>query len=181
MPISTGQVYVSVGYSTTSNAAQLYELDSSGRVVASFPVRLLANPTGRQGSYEQPVAKGVDSGYAYYDGWFYSASGPIGAISSDTSQLAATNASSFYLYTASASPLSNGVCQLGGNTLVVHSYTAGSIYPDGVVSNWVDYVYSGFCNAYPQQLLSGAQQAGPSWPSSPTPTTGCRSTNHTPD
>ena len=160
MPISTGQVYVSVGYATTSNTAQLYELDSTGGVVASFPVRLLANPTGRQGSYEQPVTKGEDSDYAYYDGWFYSAAGPIGAISSDTSFLASADPSHFYFYTSSADPYYNDTCQASGDTVVIDSYTVGSIYPGGVTLNWVDYVPMGSCNAYPPQLLASDTGGG---------------------
>jgi hypothetical protein len=160
MPISSGQVYVSVGYTTASNTAELYQLDSSGRVVASFPVRLLASPSGPEGTYEQPVAKGADSGYAFYDGWFYSAMGPIGSLSSDTSLLAATDSSDFYYYTTSGDPYYDGACQPWGNTMVIDSYSAGQSYPGGVRLNWDDYVSLGSCNSYPQQLLGASTGGG---------------------
>jgi hypothetical protein len=159
MPISTGQIFVSVGYATISNTAQLYELDSSGRVVALFPVRLLAYPSGPDGPYEQPVAKGVDSGFVYYDGWFYSAAGPVGAIAGDTSLLASVDSSDFYFYTTSGDP-NFPACQSWGNTMVIYSYTPGANYPGGVTLNWDDYVYLGACNAFPQQLLSASTGGG---------------------
>ncbi|MGA2663712.1 MAG: hypothetical protein ABSF83_02035 [Nitrososphaerales archaeon] len=169
LPLVGGHVYVSVDYDAATNNAELYELDGSGAAVASYPVRLMASP-GVSDSYvppgdtetwgSQPVAKGVDSSYAFYDGWFYSSSGAVASIASDPALLAATDPSDFYLYSTIGVPYDDNACPTEGNSMQFASYTADSSPPGRIILNWSQDVWLGSCNRFPQQLISASTGGG---------------------
>ncbi len=83
LPLTGGTVYVSDGYYGDIFTSNLYRLSSSGSVTSTYSMRLLRlyttievqYPNNGQPPYPvglQPVQKGADSLYAYYDGWFLS-------------------------------------------------------------------------------------------------------------
>jgi hypothetical protein len=159
MPISGGQVYVSVGYAAPSNAGSLYELGEDGHVATSFSVRVLDSPDGPSDVATQSVSRGVDSNYVYYDGWFYSAGGPTASSSVSGGLLAGTDASSFYLY----SPVGGstyGICQPWGNEMVFDSYSPSPSYPGVLQPNWTAFAYLGPCTRYDPQLLGASTGGG---------------------
>jgi hypothetical protein len=159
LPLSNGDVYVSAGYGSTFNNAELFELSPNGAVIQTYSVRLFQTPDGPSSDPSLPVTKGDDSSYALYDGWFYSESGPFGGLVSDSFPLAGSDASNFYFYGISPVRDDNGVCQLVGNELVVYSYTPSPLF--GTVRlNWQDYMRLSTCNPYPQQLLGSAVEGG---------------------
>jgi hypothetical protein len=156
MPLSGGDVYVSVGYEYGSNTAQLYELSPAGGLIASFLVRLEQSVNGDL-SLEVPVSKGVSSQYALYDGWFYDAGGPVGAVPSDDFPLAATGTSNFYFYQSLGVGLSEGTCDGPGDEVKLYSYNPN---PYSSLLDWTDYFYLGGCDIYPPQLLGAAAGNG---------------------
>ena len=151
MPISAGDVYVSVGYVGASDTATLYELDSGGHVIASYDVQ-----PSTSGVDSLHVTMGEDSGYALYDGWFYSSKGPVGSVSSDSLLLAATDPTHFFLYSTRGQDYQNGTCQGGGNEMNIWSHKQGAGSSEGAGMNWEAYVFLGACNIYPQQLVSAS-------------------------
>ena len=159
MPISTGQVYVSVGYGTPSNAGTLYELSSNGGILGAFTVRVVDSPDGSSSVGDESVAKGEDSGYVYYDGWFYSSAGPAASIALSGTQLAAAGASSFYLYSLIGGS-SYGGCMPWGNEMIFQSFSPGAGYPGGLQQNWNAYAYLGPCTRYDPQLVSAGTGGG---------------------
>jgi len=159
LPLSNGDVYVSAGYGSTSNIAELFELSTSGSVVQTYSVRLLQTPVGVPSDPSLPVTKGEGSSYVLYDGWFYSKSGPYGGVTSDSFPYIGSNASDFYFYSISTVWDYNGSCQNGGNVLVVYSYTPNPLF-GGLVLNWAAYMGLSACSPYPQQLLGSATGGG---------------------
>ena len=84
----------------------------------------------------QPVQKGTDGLYAYYDGWFLSSSGPSPTtIPADTYNLAGSDANQFYVYTADANPGGFGCTNPRGNVVTIYAYSASS---QGVENHVVD-------------------------------------------
>jgi hypothetical protein len=160
LPLQNGDVYVSVGYQPGSNNAELFELSSDGTVMATYSVRLLETPSGPAGDPSFAVTKGDDASYAFYDGWFYSQSGPVASLASDASPLAGSDALDFYFYNVNPVPYEDGTCQPPGNELVVSSYTASPVYAGSLKMNWQSYLYFGTCNKYPEQLVSSAVYGG---------------------
>ncbi|MDA4113906.1 MAG: hypothetical protein OK474_07655 [Thaumarchaeota archaeon] len=155
MPISAGDVYVSVGYVGTSGAAVLYELDSGGHLIATYT----GQTSSPSGLFSPTESMGDDSGYALYGGRFYSPEGPVGSASSDTLLLAATDSSHFYLYSTRGQVYQDGTCEGGGNEMNVWSYALGPGSAGRASTNWEAYIYLGACNIYPQQLI-GASTGG---------------------
>lgn len=160
LPLSNGDIYVSSGYGSTSNIATLFELDTSGQVISSYAVRLLQTTDGPSDAPSTPVVKGVDSLYAYYDGWFYSAVGPAASLTSDGFPLAGTDSSDFYFYRITAVPDVDGVCQSPGDEFLLYSYTPGPIYANGAKEDWDDYVYMDQCSRFPPQVVGSAVGGG---------------------
>ncbi len=159
MPISGGFVYVSVAYGSITDVGALFELDSAGRVLASFTVRVLATSSPSLYPVSQSISMGEDSGYVYYDGWFYGPGGPSVSLTAEDPQLASTDSSSFYVY----SPLggsSNGACQPGGNEEVLSSYHPGPGTNGTSATNWTAYAYVGPCTRYDPQLLGASTGGG---------------------
>ena len=156
MPLSGGDVYVSVGYDYAANAAQLYELGPGGSLISSFAVRLDQSAGGAP-STSVPVSKGVDSQFAFYDGWFYSSGGQVAAVPSDGFPLAATDDPDFYFYQTAGEGLSGGICDGAGDSVQLSSYTPN---PLSSVANWTDYFYLKLCDSYPPQLMAASAGEG---------------------
>jgi hypothetical protein len=159
LPLSNGDVYVSAGYGSTSNSAELFELGPAGTLIQTYSGRLLQTVSGVSDDPTVPVTKGADSSYALYDGWFYSESGPFAGLVSDSFPLVGSDASDFYFYTISTVRDYNGVCDLSGNEFIVYSYTPNPIY-GSVKLNWADYTRLTACSPYPQQLVGSAMGGG---------------------
>ncbi len=159
LPLSGGYVYVSTGYSSTSNLAELYELSPVGTVVQTYDVRLFQTPDGTT-SAALPVVEAADSSYVFYDGWFYSASGPFAYISSDVLALAGVGPTDFYFYHVTPFPYEGGVCEGQGSQLTVSSYTPGPDYGGSATENWDAYNYFSACNGFPAQLVGSAVGGG---------------------
>jgi hypothetical protein len=160
LPLSGGDVYVSDGYGSTSNYAQLFELSARGSIIQDYTARLFQTTDGGSGYSSAPVTKGLDASYVYYDGWFYSSSGPSEGLVSDSFPVAGTDASDFYFYQISPVSEGDGGCQLPGNELVIDSYTPQPLSSGGVRLNWQDYIRLSTCNAFPQQLIGSAEDDG---------------------
>jgi hypothetical protein len=156
MPVAGGDVYVSVGYVYYSNSAQLYELSADGSLIASFPVRLEQIVDGDL-SLQAPVSKSVDPNYALYDGWFYSAGGPVASLPSDGFPLAASDDSSFYFFQAFGEGISGGDCVGAGDEVMLYSYTPNPVFD---FPNWTATFYLAACGAYPPQLLAASAGNG---------------------
>ena len=159
MPLADGEVYVSVGFVYPSNAGLLFELGPNGGVISTFSVRVLDTPNLDDGAPTQAVSMGQDSGYAYYDGWFYSAGGPSGSLNDSDTQLVGADASSFYTY----SPLGGstyGACEPWGNEGVFDSFSPGSGTSGGAILNWNAFAYLGPCTRYDPQLMSAGVNDG---------------------
>lgn len=160
LPLSNGDVYVSSGYGSTSNIATLFELSPSGQVIATYAVRLLQTPDGASEAPSVPVVKGEDSLYAYYDGWFYSATGPSASLTSDAFPLAGSDSSNFFFYRITAVPYDDGTCQLPGDEFLLYSYTLGPVYGNVTKEDWDDYIYTGQCSRFPPQVAGSAVGGG---------------------
>lgn len=160
MPVSGGIVFVSVGDYSQSDTATLFELGPGGSVVNTFAVRLYQTPEGGDVPSTLSVSGGVDSSYAYYDGWFYSSSGQGGGLQSDLFPLLGTDSTDFYFYRVGADPYTDGTCTPGGNALVVTSYTPGASYAGGFTKNWSQGLFFGTCNRLPEQLVSSSTSGG---------------------
>ena len=159
LPLVNGDVFVSVAYASTSNIAELFELNPAGGVIQTYQVRATQIPAGAFSS-ATPATKGADSAYAYYDGWFYSPSGLFAPLQSDGLPLAGTDSSSFYFYKVTPEPYVDGSCQLPGNEVVLSSYQVNPRYSGGFKVNWQDYSYFGICDVYPPQLISSVVEGG---------------------
>jgi hypothetical protein len=156
MPIGGGDVFVSVGYGYTSNSAQLYELGPTGGLIASYPVRL-DQIVDESLSLQGPVSKGSDSSYALYDGWFYSAGGPVLSIPSDNLPFAASDSSDFYFYQSFGEGQSSGSCAGAGDDVKLYGYATN---PPNDNPTWTDTFYLATCNSYPPQLVAATAGNG---------------------
>jgi len=156
LPLSTGDVYVSTGYGSSSNAGNLFELSSGGSVLRTFPVRVFQTAGSSGPGTTLPVVKGLSSQYALYDGWLYSASGSSASLQSDSLPFAGSDSSDFYFYRVTPVPYVDGSCESAGTEVLVSSYLPSPSYPGGVEPGWNDYTYLGSCNRYPPQLVSSA-------------------------
>lgn len=169
LPLSDGSVYVSDGYYGDQFTANLFRLSSSGTSLADYSMRLLRLYTTVEVQFpsnslppypvgSQPVEKGVDSLFAYYDGWFFSSAGPSAAtVPSDTYNLAASGAQRFYLFTASSNPGGFGCTAPRGNEVTVYGYSASS---QGVALSWSTPVFFNICNLYPDDLIASSAGSG---------------------
>jgi hypothetical protein len=168
MPLSGGGgVYVADGYYGNQFTSNLYQLGSTGGVQATYSMRLYRLWTTVEVQYpngglppwpagSQPVEKGMDSLYAYYDGWFFSASGPSSVtVQGDSYELGASDASRFYLMQVLANP-GTGCTNPRGNIVELYAYSADA---RGVTDDWSSLVFLNTCNLYPNELIASA--AGP--------------------
>ena len=169
LPLSDGGVYVSDGYYGDQFTSNLFRLTSSGTSVLTYTMRLfrlfttveVQYPNNGQAPYpvgSQPVQKGSDGLYAYYDGWFLSSSGlsPT-TVPADTFNLASSDGSQFYVYTASANPGGFGCSQPRGNEVSVYAYSATA---QGVQEQWSTPVYFNTCDEYPNELVASSAGSG---------------------
>jgi len=169
LPVSDGDVYVSDGYYGDQFTSNLFRLSSSGTSVSTYTMRLfrlyttveVQFPNNGQPPYpvgSQPVQKGADGLYVYYDGWFLSSSGISSTtLPADTFNLAGSDGSQFYVYTTSANPGGFGCTAPRGNEVSVYSYSATS---QGVQEQWSTPVYFNACDEYPDELLASAAASG---------------------
>ncbi|HUK74712.1 MAG TPA: hypothetical protein VLU99_02885 [Nitrososphaerales archaeon] len=169
LPLSDGTAYVSDGYFGDQFTSNLFELTASGVSAASYSMRLLRLYTTIEVQYpdddlppypvgSQPVQKGTDGLYAYYDGWFLSSEGPSPTtVPSDTYNLAASDATQFYVYAATANPGGFSCTNPSGNQVTIYAYSAGS---QGIETAWSTPVYFNFCNLYPDDLLASTAGSG---------------------
>jgi|GEM_PF-2258423 len=165
LPLSDGSAYVSDGYYGDQFSSNLFRLTSSGTSVTAYSMRLLrlfalsadnGQPPYPEGS--QPVQKATDGSYAFYDGWFFSSSGPsLISVPADTFNLATSDASQFYFFTMSTVAGGFGCTDPDGNEATIYAYSAG---PLGVQSQWSTPVYFGICNLYPDELVAAAAGSG---------------------
>jgi hypothetical protein len=159
LPLSNGRVFVSTGYSSASNIAELFELDGSGTVVRTYDVRLLETPDEAD-SASLPVVKAVDSSTAFYDGWFYSATGSNSYLVSDSLPIAGVDSSDFYFYQVTPFPYQGGSCLDQGSQLTVSSYSPSLVYGGSATKNWETYDYFSTCSGFPPQLVGSAVGGG---------------------
>jgi len=169
LPLSDGGVYVSDGYYGDQFTSGLFRLTSSGTSVASYSMRLLRlyttvevqYPDDDQAPYplgSQPVQKGTDSLFAYYDGWFFSSGGPaLTTVPADSFNLASSDSGQFYVFTTSANPGGFGCSQPRGNEATIYAYSATS---QGVQSAWATPVYFNVCDLYPDELIASSAGSG---------------------
>jgi len=168
-PLSDGGVYVSDGYYGDQFTSHLYRLTSSGTEAWDYSMRLLRlfsaleiqfpdgdqppSPTG-----SQPVQKGSDSLYAFYDGWFFSSSGPSATtLPADSYNIASSDSDQFYLFTTGAAPGGFGCLQPRGNTVTISAFSANAL---GVQGQWTSTVFLNLCDYYPSELISSAAGSG---------------------
>jgi len=169
LPLSDGGVYVADGYYGDQFTSSLFRLSSSGTSVMTYTMRLLRLyttaevqfPNNGQPPYpvgSQPVQKGTDGLYAYYDGWFFSSSGLSStSVPADNFNLASSDGSQFYVYTASANPGGFGCAAPRGNEVSIYAYSATA---QGVQEQWSTPVYFNACNEYPNELIASAAGSG---------------------
>ena len=168
LPLSDGSAYISDGYYGDQFSSNLFKLTSSGTSVSTYTMRLLRLYTTVEVQFanngqppypvgSQPVQKAADGLYAYYDGWFFSSSGPSQTtVPADTYNLDGSDDSQFYLFTASANPGGFGCTNPRGNVVTIYAYSANST---GVSNSWSTPVFLNICNLYPDYLV--ASSAGP--------------------
>jgi hypothetical protein len=169
LPLSDGGAYVSDGYFGDQFTSNLFRLTSSGTSVWTYSMRLfrlytaleVQFPDGDQAPYpvgSQPVQKGTDGLYAYYDGWFFSSSGPASTtVPADTFNLATSDASQVYLFTTNGSPGGYGCSQPRGNVAIIYAYSASD---QGVQNQWSTPVYFDVCDLYPDELIASSAGSG---------------------
>ncbi len=166
LPLSDGGVYVSDGYYGDQFTSNLFRLTSSGTSVLDYTMRLfrlyttveVQYPNNGQPPYpvgSQPVQKGTDGLYAYYDGWLFSSSGPSSTtIPADSFNLATSDASQFYVYATDANPGGFGCTNPRGNEVTMYAYSANA---QGVQEQWATPVFFNTCDEYPNyQIASSA-------------------------
>jgi hypothetical protein len=169
LPLSDGGVLVSDGYFGDQFTSNLYRLTSSGTSVWTYTMRMFRLYTATEVQYpdsdkapyplgSQPVQKGADALYAYYDGWFFSSTGPATtSVPADTFNLASSDASQFYLYTTTANPGGFGCSQPRGNLVFIHAYSATT---QGVQSQWATPIFLDACDLYPNELIASSAGTG---------------------
>jgi len=168
MPLSDGGVYVSDGYYGDQFTADLYDLQPSGSVQSTYSMRLFRLWTTVEVQYpngglppwpagSQPVEKGADSLYSYYDGWFFSSSGPSPVtVAGDSYELGGADSSQFYLMQIGANP-GTGCVDPRGNFVNIDAYSAGA---GGVADEWSSLVFLNTCNLYPDEPIASAAGSG---------------------
>ncbi|MDG6914704.1 MAG: hypothetical protein JRM90_01865 [Nitrososphaerota archaeon] len=169
LPLTGGGVYASDGYYGDQFTSALFYLSPAGAPTADYTMRLLRlfttvevqYPNNGQAPYpvgSQPVQKGGDSLYAYYDGWFLSSAGlsPT-TVPSDSYNLEASDAGQFYLYETSNNPGGFGCTYPRGNLVTVFAYSAGS---QGVQERWSAPLYLDACDEYPNQVVAASAGSG---------------------
>jgi len=169
LPLSDGSVYVSDGYYGDQFSSNLFGLTPSGTTSSTYSMRLLRLYTTVEVQFanngqppypvgSQPVQKAADGLYAYYDGWFFSSSGPSQTtIPADTYNLDSSDASQFYLFTASANPGGFGCTNPRGNVVTIYAYPTNST---GVQNTWSTPVFLNICNLYPDYLVASSAGSG---------------------
>jgi hypothetical protein len=169
LPLSDGGVYVSNGYYGDQFTSNLYRLSSSGTSVWTYSMRLfrlytaleVQFPDGDPAPYpvgSQPVQKGADGLYAYYDGWFFSSSGSASTtVAADSFNLASSDGNRFYLFTTSANPGGFGCSQPRGNVATIYAYSAAG---QEVQSEWATNVFFNLCDLYPDELIASSAGSG---------------------
>jgi len=169
LPLSDGGVYISDGYFGDHFSSSLSRLTSSGTPSWTYSMRLLRlysaleiqfpdndQPPSPLGS--QPVQKGMDGLFAYYDGWFFSSSGPSSTtVPADSFNLASSDGTQFYLFTSGADPGGWGCTAPRGNTVTIYAYSADA---NGVQSQWATPVYLDMCDSYPSQVITSSAGSG---------------------
>lgn len=169
IPLSDGTAYVSNGYYGNQFSSSLFRLTSSGTSVWEYTVRLFRLYNALESQFpdgdvpptpvgSQPVEKGVDSLFAYYDGWFFSTAGPSRtALPPDSVSLATSDGNQFYLFTTAASP-GFRCSQPNGNSLTFFAYSADS---SGVQNQWISpTIFTNSCDYYPNELISSTAASG---------------------
>jgi hypothetical protein len=169
LPLADGSIYVSDGYYGDQFTSDLFRVTSSGTSVSTYTMRLLRLYTtvevqfanNGQAPYpvgSQPVQKAADALYAYYDGWFFSSSGPsTTTVAADTYNLDGSDAGQFYLFTTGTSPGGFGCTDPGGNLVTIYAYSADST---GVENPWSTPVFLNVCNLYPDYLVASSAGSG---------------------
>jgi hypothetical protein len=169
LPLSDGGVYVSDGYYGDQFTSNLFRLSSAGTSVYDYTMRLfrlyttveVQYPNNGQPPYpvgSQPVQKGTDALYAYYDGWLLSSSGPSQTtIAADSYNLAGSDANQFYLYTTGANPGGFGCTYPRGNEVTMIAYSATA---QGVQQQWSTPAYLNTCDEYPNELIASSAASG---------------------
>jgi hypothetical protein len=169
LPLSGGGVYVSDGYYGDQFTSNLFDLSSSGTSLATYTMRLfrlfttveVQYPNNGQPPYpvgSQPVEKGVDALYAYYDGWFLSSGGPSQTtVPADSYDLATSDASQFYVYSSSSNPGGFGCTNPRGNVVTMSAYSANA---EGVGEQWSTPVFFNNCDEYPNYQIASTAGSG---------------------
>ncbi len=169
LPLSDGSAYISDGYYGDQFTSTLFRVSSAGTPGTSYTMRLLRLyttvevqfPNNGQPPYpvgSQPVQKGTDALYAYYDGWLMSSSGPSPTtIAADTYNLETSDASDFYLYEAGTNPGGFGCTNPHGNSVTIYAYSTTA---QGVQQAWFDTVYLNTCDEYPNELVASTAGSG---------------------
>jgi hypothetical protein len=169
LPLSDGSAYVSDGYYGDQFTSTLFRVTSSGLPAQSYTMRLLRLYTSvevefandAQAPYpvgSQPVQKGTDALYAYYDGWLFSSGGPSTiTIPADTYDLATTDSSDFYVYVPEADAGGSGCYSPHGNAVTVYAYSATA---QGVQQPWSAMLYLNDCDEYPNELIASSAASG---------------------
>ena len=169
LPLSDGGVYVSDGYYGDQFTSNLFRLTSSGTSAFDYTMRLLRlyttvevqYPNNGQPPYpvgSQPVQKGTDGLYAYYDGWFFSSSGPSSTtIPADSFDLATSDSSQFYVYATDSNPGGFGCTNPRGNEVNVYAYSANA---QGVQEQWETPVFFNTCDEYPNDQIASSAGSG---------------------
>jgi hypothetical protein len=169
LPLADGSAYISDGYYGDQFTSNLFGLTPSGTSVSTYTMRLLRLYTTVEVQFanngqppypvgSQPVQKAADALYAYYDGWFFSSSGPSQTtVPADTYNLDGSDAGQFYLFTASANPGGFGCTDPRGNVVTIFAYSANST---GVENPWSTPVFLNVCNLYPDYLVASSAGSG---------------------
>jgi len=169
LPLSDGAVYVSDGYYGDQFTSNLFRLTSAGTSISAYSMRLLRLYTTVEIGYSnngqppypvglQPVQKGTDGLYAYYDGWFFSSNGPSQTtVPADSFNLAGSDGGQFYVYSPYTVPGGFGCYPPQGNGAQVYAYSATSA---GVQKQWMSSVFFSICNLYPDDLITSSAASG---------------------
>jgi hypothetical protein len=169
LPLSDGGVYVADGYYGDQFTSSLSRLAPTGAPSWTYSMRLLRlysaleiqfpdndQPPSPVGS--QPVQKGTDGLFAYYDGWFFSSSGPSSStVPADSFNLATSDATQFYLFTSWADAGGWGCTNPRGNVVTVYAYSADD---QGVQNQWSTPVYLNMCDSYPSEVIASSAGSG---------------------
>jgi hypothetical protein len=168
LPLSDGGVFVSDGYYGDQFSSSLFRL-SSGTAPFAYTMRLfrlyttveVQYPNSGQPPYpvgSQPVQKGTDGLYSFYDGWFFSSTGPSQTtVPADTFNLAGSDSSQFYVYEPNADPGGFGCTDPRGNSVTMDAYSATAL---GVQQQWSTLFFLNYCDEYPNELVASSAGSG---------------------